>query len=121
MLRFVEELTPRSIALINEGVAQTAQEAHQKLFDLAGSRLNSSRAAYQQAIRLTAEKNGYKLSVGEGDSPGDKLAQGVESGMKPYDMVPGMLASPKAKQGKNGKYMVVPFEHKIAGVGLEGF
>jgi hypothetical protein len=36
------------------------------------------------------------------------IEDGLESG---FDMLPGLLASDKAKQGKNGKYLVVPFKH----------
>lgn len=36
----------------------------------------------------------------------------IEDGLPPgFDMKPGMLASPKAKHGKSGRYLVVPFKH----------
>lgn len=36
------------------------------------------------------------------------IDEGLNSG---FDLLPGFLNSPKAKQGKNGKYLVIPFKH----------
>jgi len=35
----------------------------------------------------------------------------IQNGYSPYDMKPGFLRSPKAKQGKKGKYFIIPFRH----------
>lgn len=35
----------------------------------------------------------------------------IEDGVKPHSLIDTMLKSPKAKMGKNGKYMVIPFTH----------
>lgn len=36
------------------------------------------------------------------------IEDGLPSG---FDMLPGLLKSPKAKSGKNGKYIIIPFKH----------
>lgn len=42
--------------------------------------------------------------------------ESIEEGIKPFDMKPGLLASPKAKVSKNGsKYVTVPFRHGTPG------
>ena len=38
-------------------------------------------------------------------------ARWIEDGQEPRSLLDSLLASPKAKQGKNGKYIVVPFKH----------
>lgn len=35
----------------------------------------------------------------------------IENGYPPFDIKPGLLASPNAREGKNGPYMNVPFRH----------
>lgn len=61
---------------------------------------------------------GYRYPLG-----GDRLAGGVEvkiayykyirDGIRPYDMKPGLLASPKAKTSKNGiRYLVIPMREE---------
>lgn len=40
----------------------------------------------------------------------------IEKGYEPFDMKPGLLASPKAKTSKSGKkYITVPFRHGVPG------
>jgi hypothetical protein len=48
----------------------------------------------------------------------------IEYGTKPYDMKKMLLTSSKVKQGKNGKYLIIPFTHSkeslnAAGLGKE--
>ena len=44
-----------------------------------------------------------------------KYASDIEHGYPPFDLKPGILAGPKAKQGKNGKYSIVPFRWATPG------
>lgn len=39
----------------------------------------------------------------------------IQKGYAPFDMKPGFLKSPKAKTGKNGRYMVLSFRHMTPG------
>jgi len=46
---------------------------------------------------------------------GVEEAERIQAGYGPYDMKPGFLKSPKAKSGKKGKYMIIPFRHMTSG------
>jgi hypothetical protein len=44
----------------------------------------------------------------------------VEEGVRPFDMKPGMLASPRAREGKNGRYIRIPFRHSVKSLRAAG-
>ena len=43
------------------------------------------------------------------------LPNKIENGGMPYDMKPGLLGGPHAKQGKKGRYNIIPFRHGTPG------
>jgi len=77
----------------------------------------------QAQRELHSVRDIYKSSIYVGDSGKytgfvqlrGTLPNMIESGAKPFDMKIGMLASPKAKTGKNGKYITIPFRWGTSG------
>lgn len=64
---------------------------------------------------VNTDRISYKI-LSEGE-----FTRRIEEGVQPYDLKPGMLASPRAREGKNGRYIRIPFRHsakslKAAGV-----
>lgn len=83
--------------------------ARQKWVSLAQKNLGSTSRDYIAGIQLTVEDRVAVLElVG-------KLPNMLERGWPGGDMREWMLKSPKAKQGKNGPYLVVPFRHGAPG------
>jgi len=71
-----------------------------------------------KVLKKTREKylNGLKI-IRDGNRSGVELTgwlpNRVESGLSPFDMKAGFLRSSKAKQGKNGPYLTIPFRYAI--------
>lgn len=42
-------------------------------------------------------------------------AKSVEEGAEAYDMKKNLATAPKARQGKNGRYLIIPFRHGVVG------
>lgn len=79
---------------------------YSKVIDYAGQRLHSRHQMYLEGLKPPVLVDG--VWVVELDA---KLMW-IEDGMEPYDMLDGLLASPKAKTDKQGnRYVVVPFKH----------
>lgn len=67
----------------------------------------------QNGVRWLDDLTGEVFS----DSPHGAV---IEDGSPPRDMKEALLGSPKAKQGKNGRYITVPFRHGTPGaVGIQ--
>ena len=76
----------------------------------------------QQGLKSTSREYVQGLTSEEGDRKFTITLSGtlpnlIENGFKGGDMRDWLLKSPKAKQGKNGKYMIIPFGHGTPGTG----
>lgn len=91
----------------------------QKIHQLASEKLNSTRDAFLEAVKV--DMTNYLLVVEIEED--DWLANAVESGADPFTMKDKHLRSPKAKRGKPGKdgksyrYMRIPIGKKAGGPG----
>lgn len=74
--------------------------------------LKASRTDYINSIRV--DSRGRFTGVAYLD-PVTWLANAVEMGAGAFDMKEGMLSSGKAKQGKSGRYMTIPFRFATPG------
>ena len=79
-------------------------------------RLSSDYVRSIQPVKLEASRDKVTASVSLVDT-GNGLVRKVEEGSGPYDMKPGLLAGPKARVGKNGRWTIVPIRHDKPGVG----
>jgi hypothetical protein len=83
-----------------------ANQAHAKLIELAQRDLHSTREKYLDSVSFFEAAEGmFVLAI-------DEKAMWIEEGLEPYNMIDTLLKSPKAKHGKNGKYMTIPFDQK---------
>lgn len=74
--------------------------------------LGASRSDYINSIRV--DMKGRFTGIAYLD-PITWLANAVEVGAPEFDMKPAMLSSPKAKNGKRGRYMTIPFRFATPG------
>ena len=91
---------------------------------LAASAMGYWKSQAKKELRSTARDYIDKLSMEEGLGAVRIHLDGVlpnliEQGFKGGNMRGWMLNGPKAKQGKNGKYLIVPFRHGTPGTGGE--
>lgn len=93
---------------ILKGVGAAAAHYWKKL---AQQELRSTARDYVQGIKHTATDEKATVSL-EGQLPNM-----IEKGWSGGDMREWMLSSPKAKKGKDGPYLVVPFRHGTPGTG----
>lgn len=78
--------------------------------ELAKKGLNSTRKQYLQGLNIQNISPTKKSIQLTGEFP-----NAIESGMSAFDMKNGFLASPKAKNGKLGKYITIPFRFAVSG------
>lgn len=83
---------------------KVATEAYQHTVEQASQKLHTRKDIYIEALSISKDDDAWILVL-------NPSAMFIESGQSPFDMKPGLLASPKAKDGKNGKYLIVPFKH----------
>lgn len=69
--------------------------------------LNQRATLYLTSLRPPKRVNDFEYII-ELDPKADWIEKGIP---KNFDMLPGLLNSPKAKTGKKGKYIIVPFNH----------
>ncbi len=107
-----EELTAR----VEEEVEKLTYATHTHIAEEARTRLHSTRdifmSNFPEPDQLDPQLWEIKIL---GKSNPDAVSGGatwIEDGLNAgFDMLPGFLASPKAKNGKNGKYLIIPFKH----------
>lgn len=92
--------------LLEYTVKEVTKEFAREWENQAKRNLGSSRNQYIKSIRV--DQRGRFTGVAYLD-PISWLVNAVEMGAESFDMKGGMLSSPKAKQGKNGRYMIIPF------------
>lgn len=82
-----------------------AAMGYAKMHELAAQRLHSRREMFVQGLDLKqVDDNTWVIVV-------DAKVRFIDDGLKPYNMLDSLLKSPKAKSGKKGKYLAVPFHH----------
>ncbi len=98
---------------IGPALKKVADDAAQEL-----SKMVIARAKEQAALKLKTRRQMYqdglfieKIEDGAWFVCLKKKVRWIDDGQSSFDMLKGLLNSPKAKQGKNGKYIVVPFQH----------
>src|SRR4030042_2083297 len=88
-----------------------ASEARDEWVRMARKELRTSAPEYINGIGDPKKKSGNTVEIRlKGQFPNM-----LEGGAEPWDMKPAMLRSPKAKRGKGGKYITVPFFLKSPG------
>jgi hypothetical protein len=102
------DITPQQIDNLCDNIAKTlaARYANQ-LEQEANNALHQTRNIYIQNIHVadTGKLEGTVIL----DYSKNPLVKMIEEGASPFDMKSSMLNSPKAKMGKNGKYITIPF------------
>lgn len=82
-----------------------ATAIHGKMLQLAAERMHSTRQIFVDGLSMFEEDGVWVISL-------DGKVRWTDDGMPKHDGLTDLLASPKAKTGKNGgKYIVVPFNH----------
>ncbi len=90
-----------------EGVARLSLMTHAHITEKAQEKLHSTRELFFSKFRPLEQldANSWIITI-------PKEIGWIENGINAgFDMLPGMLASPKARTGKNGKYLIIPFKH----------
>lgn len=99
-----------------KSVAQEAGDELSKMIvakakEKAADKLHTRRQMYQDALSSQQESDGvWVIHL-------DKKVRWIDDGQTAFDMLKGLLNSPKAKYGKNGKYIIIPFDHSPGGRG----
>ena len=97
------ELGPALKKIANEAGDELSKMAVAKAKEKAAEKLHTRRQMYQDG--LSWEKHGQDTWM----IVLDGKVRWIDDGQTAFDMLKGLLNSPKAKNGKNGKYIVVPF------------
>jgi hypothetical protein len=90
---------------IQEGTEWLAGMVHAYLIEKANSEFKSRRKDFVSALRI------IKVEDGTWGVALDDKANWIIEGSSPFNMLDGLLSSSKAKHGKNGRYIIVPFKH----------
>jgi hypothetical protein len=90
----------------NEAVERLAIMAHSHMLQFANNKLKTTRDKFIQSLKIDqVDEHTWAITI-------PKEAMWIENGLPAnFDMLPGLLASPKAKTGPNGRYIVIPFKH----------
>lgn len=107
----IEELTTdMAQTVISEALTALGAFAQDRLREMANQKLSAPLAKqYVAAIKLSnPEKTRIVISMD------DPVASNLEKGRTEVDLKPLMLRSAKAKQGKNGPFVDVPFQHSTS-------
>ena len=89
-----------------------AANAMQAWISEAKRRLKSTSRDYVGALSVAIKDDSAVITL---DASEKHIVHLVENGMQGGDMRKWMLSGPKVKQGKNGRYLVIPFRHGSAG------
>lgn len=100
-LVYTEEESNQLRELVSQEVVKAA---HMEIVDLAKKRLHSTRNLYIGGLSIDKVSR-YEYTV----TLNGTVANMLENGCSAFDMKQGLLKSSKAKMGKNGKYITVPF------------
>jgi hypothetical protein len=101
-----QELADQIESATSGAVEKLTMMTHAHIVQEANQKLHSTREKFISSLKIEQlEDHIWGITV-----PEETLW--IEEGLPAnFDMLPGLLASPKAKTGKNGKYIVIPFKH----------
>lgn len=94
-----------------KAIEKVTQLAYEHIVEKAGRDLNTRKDTYLKALHPPQKISDLQWSL-ELDDEAKWIEEGIPAN---FDMLPGLLNSPKAKQGKNGKYIIIPFKHNGSG------
>lgn len=106
-LKSLFELPKLAKQAMQEGARDLSAMGHAKTIELAAQRLKSRRSLFVENLKIFQEDQVWVLEL-------QKPAAWIEDGLPPHDMLDYLLKSPKAKTGKNGKWIAIPFVHNKA-------
>jgi hypothetical protein len=101
-----KDLEKKTENVMKNAVKDISEQSYAHILELARDRLHSTRNKYIDALKYAqVAPDTFVITL-------DADAMFIEEGLPPnFDMLPGLLNSPKAKTGKKGKYIAVPFQH----------
>lgn len=103
---YLEKVSEEIIQRAEESIEKLATMTHGHIVERASQELNSNREEFIKSLKLEQLDDGiWEISIPQNMM---WIEKGLPAG---FDMLPGLLASPSAKTGKNGKYVIVPFKH----------
>lgn len=104
--------------LVAAALPDIAELCYNRLTGMVQRDLHTGAVDYNDALRLVKRRvtaagisSGGERVFASIILSGSWLADAIEHGWRGGDMKPGILRSPKAHQGKDGPYMVIPFRH----------
>jgi hypothetical protein len=92
--------------LAEEAQEQLGRQAHAKGLEFAKERLHSRQQMFAEAWKMDPQDDAFYLVL-------QAKAVWIDEGLEPNKLFESLMNSPKAQTGQNGKYIVVPFEHKV--------
>jgi hypothetical protein len=113
-LNKLTELEPMLKKIADEAGRELSKMAVAKAKEKAAEKLHTRRQMYQDGLSFGKEDaDTWMITL-------DKKVRWIDDGQTAFDMLKGLLNSPKAKYGKNGKYIIIPFDHSPGGKGGSG-
>ena len=105
------DLGPTLKRVAAEAGEELSKMAVAKAKEIAAQKLHTRRKMYQDGLKYEKiDENTFLISL-------DAKVRWIDDGQTAFDMLKGLLNSPKAKYGKNGKYIIIPFDHSPGGKG----
>lgn len=105
----IEKFTlAQATTVINQVVNDLGSFAQDRVLQMANERLDPKSAkAYHDAVTVTRADNGGRITIAMQEGSSSRL----ETGSSSFDIKIALLRSSKAKAGKNGLYIDIPFDH----------
>lgn len=106
LLKENQDIADKLEQKVQDAVGVLAAQAHAHIVEQAQTKLRTRRELFTSKLKLEEIETGvWAITI-------PKEIVWIEDGLKSgFDMLPGFLGSPKARSGKNGKYLVIPFKH----------
>lgn len=98
-------------AAVTRAIDVLASYASDRVLQLANEKLDAKQAKAYSACVYREKVKPFEQAIVLKDSTG-AIAR-LETGVKAFDIKAALLRSPKAKQGRNGPYIDVPFDHAV--------
>lgn len=117
-LRIHSRLKVRLVGKVREATDRVLERAVPYVVDtlsrIADAELKSTAELYKAGVRDGISTKGRKLTIVLAGA-----AKDYEVGFAAHDMKPKLLKSSSAKHGANGKYIDIPFRHKMSAMPVE--
>lgn len=109
-LQKYEEIALELEIAISDGIEKLTASVYQHIVEQANQKLKSRKDIFLESLKPPEKIDEHTWMV-ELDKKAVWIDDGLPSG---FDMLDGLLSSPKAKTGPKGRYLVVPFKHNKA-------